>query len=84
MDYMQERSFNSKTNFVELVSYRLNECDALLEKAGNVIKVIQKIQWHKMYLLSKIDILSKEYGDLLSQEIRRLEATTTEIEQRSQ
>lgn len=84
VDYMQERSFNSKTNFVELVSYRLNECDALLEKAGNVIKVIQKIQWHKMYLLSKIDIWSKEYGDLLSQEIRRLEAKTTEIEQRSQ
>ena len=83
VDYMQERSFDSKMNFVELVAYRLNDCDVLLEKARNDIKVIQKIQWHKMYLLSKIDIWPAEYDDLLSKEIRKLEAKTREIEQRS-
>ena len=82
VDYMREMSFASKFNFVELIHHRLHECEKMLEQAGDDIKVGQKIRWHKTYLLSKIDICSLDYSEILSREIRKLEAKTREVEQR--
>lgn len=77
VDYMQKTAF--KDNYIELLLYRINECEKLLEEATD-IKSKQKVLWHNTYLTSKIDFYSAEYSEILSQEIKKLEAKTKELE----
>ena len=74
---MQKTAF--KDFYVEMLIYRLNECEKLLEEATD-IKSKQKVLWHNTYLSSKLDIYSPEYNERLRQEIKKLEAKTKEIE----
>lgn len=77
IDYMQKTAF--KDFYVEMLIYRLDECEKLLEEATD-IKSKQKVLWHNTYLSSKLDIYSPEYNEILKQEIKKLEAKTKEIE----
>ena len=77
VDYMQKTAFND--NYTELLLYRINECEKLLEEATD-IKSKQKVLWHNTYLNSKLDIYSPDYNEILRQEIKKLEAKTKEIE----
>ncbi len=79
VDYMQKTGF--KDNYMEMLIYRINECEELLTEAPD-IKSKQKILWHNTYLSSKIDFYSPEYSEILSQEIKKLEAKTEKIEKR--
>lgn len=79
VDYMQKTAFND--NYIELLLYRINECEKLLEEAID-IKSKQKVLWHSTYLNSKLDIYSHDYNKMLTQEIKKLEAKTEELERR--
>lgn len=79
VDYMQKTAFND--NYIELLLYRINECEKLLIEATD-IKSKQKVLWHSTYLHSKLDIYSRDYSELLTQEIKKLEAKTEELERR--
>ena len=77
VDYMQKTAFND--DYTELLLYRINECEKLLEEATD-IKSKQKVLWHNTYLNSKLDIYSSDDNELLTQEVKKLEAKTKEIE----
>ncbi len=79
IDYMQERIV--KNDYLDLLSYRIQQCESLLIETTDV-KSKQKILWHNTYLNSKLYFYSSNYSELLSQEIRKLEAKTAELEKR--
>lgn len=79
VDYMQKAAFDD--NYIKLLLYRINECEKLLIEATD-IKSNQKVLWHSTYLHSKLDIYSPDYSELLTQEIKKLEAKTEEHERR--
>ena len=79
VDYMQETAF--KDTYIKLLLFRIDECEKLLIEATDV-KSKQKVLWHNTYLCSKLNIYSSEYSDILTQEIKKLEAKTAEIESR--
>lgn len=79
VDYMQKTAFND--NYIELLLYRINECEKLLIETTD-IKSKQKVLWHNTYLNLKLNIYSSDYSELLTQEIKKLEAKTEELRRR--
>ena len=68
VDYMQETVF--KTNYLEILLYRIDECEEMLLEILGDTKLEQKIHWHTTYLLSKIDIYSPEYTEALKYKLK--------------
>lgn len=82
IDYLQKTAFEA--NYIELLLYRIQECESLFLEVIGDVKTKQKIHWHNTYLHSKLDIYSPDYSEMLTQEIKKLEAKTEELERRSQ
>ncbi len=81
IDYIQEHS--DKSIHLELLIYRIQDCDELIADANGDIKALQKIHWHTAYLNSKLGIYSSQVSQsgLLSAAIEMIEEKTRLIEE---
>ena len=78
VDYMQETSF--RDYFLELLIYRIHECEQLFLEVVGDVKLEQKVQWHNTYLYSKLDFYSPQHVEVLKREVEKLKNSTNKTE----